>query len=247
MSGPVQVHRSRDTVVLVAGSAPTMARYVSLAEHAVPVVRRVATTWRPRVVVEVPRDLDGLDRALAEPAGSDSQIAALAASVDGTATPRTPVHILVNPDVFSTLPRLGAQVVMSHELTHLATDAYRSASPTWLKEGIADYTALRDVRLPFSRTAGQIAAQVRADGLPTRLPSATDFDPNATHLGAIYEAAWLVCVTLADRGGQQALVDLYDRTSAGAPLGRTLEQLFGWTTRDLVAAWRTRLSHLPGA
>ena len=38
---------------------------------------------------------------------------------------------------------------MSHEATHVATDAALSTMPLWLLEGFADYVALRDVDLPI--------------------------------------------------------------------------------------------------
>ena len=86
------------------------------------------------------------------------------------------MHVFVNPDVFGRLRTAGAQVVMSHEAVHVATDAARSTVPLWLLEGFADYVALRDVDLPISTTAGQIIRQVRRDGVPEALPGPVEFD-----------------------------------------------------------------------
>ena len=69
------------------------------------------------------------------------------------------------------------QVVISHEATHLATDApLTSGVPLWLLEGFADYVALHDVDLPITTTAGQIIQQVRTDGAPDHLPGPAEFD-----------------------------------------------------------------------
>ena len=57
--------------------------------------------------------------------------------------------------------------------------APESGAEAWLLEGFADYVALRDVDLPLSRTAGQIIAQVRNDGVPAQLPSRVDLDSQA--------------------------------------------------------------------
>ena len=57
---------------------------------------------------------------------------------------------------------------------------------------------------------GQVVEQVRQDGLPRTLPGQAEFATGATHLGATYEAAWVACLVLAERGGEEALVDLYD-------------------------------------
>ena len=92
-----------------------------------------------------------------------------------------------------------------------------ATSPLWLLEGFADYVALRDVDLPLSTTAGQIIRQVRRDGVAGPLPGPDEFDTGATHLGATYESAWLACVLLAESGGEQALVELYDDVAVGRP------------------------------
>ena len=78
------------------------------------------------------------------------------------------MHVFVNPEVFGSLRRTGAQVVMSHEATHVAAGAWDSRTPLWLLEGFADYVALRDVDLPVESSAAQIIAEVRRDGPPRR-------------------------------------------------------------------------------
>ncbi len=128
-----------------------------------------------------------------------------------------------------------------------------TATPTssgvenWLLEGFADYVALRDVDLPLSRTAGQIIALVRKDGVPDALPSRLDLDPGAADLGAAYEASWLVCVTLADHGGEEALVAFYEAVLGGADLEAELRSRFGWTIADLTHAWQDELRSIAGA
>src|SRR6478672_6502490 len=168
------------------------------------------------LVVEVPRTAGLLRATLAAQPGEYAQIAAVTTSADGSVTPRTPIHIFVNPAVFSGLEARGSQVVMSHEAVHVATDAANSVLPLWLVEGFADYVALRDVRLPLSTTAGQILPRVRQHGAPRHLPGPAEFDTTQTHLGASYEAAWLACRLLAQRYGQGRLVAFYRALSGGA-------------------------------
>ena len=143
--------------------------------------------------------------------GEYAAIAAVTSTADGSLAPDAPVHVFVNPEVFGNLKPRGAQVVMSHEAVHVATDAATSTMPLWLLEGFADYVALRDVHLPVSVTAGQIIRQVRHDGPPAQLPGPAEFDTATSHLGASYESAWLACRLLADVGGQAALVRLLSR------------------------------------
>jgi hypothetical protein len=151
------------------------------------------------------------------------------------------VHVFVNPTVFDALKPDGAQVVMSHEATHVATDAVRARTPLWLLEGFADYVALRDVDLPLAVTAGQIIAQVRKDGPPDALPGPAEFDTRTTHLGAAYEAAWLAARLLAATGGESALVRLYRRASQGESVDTVLRELFGFSEKEFTRRWRTEL------
>ena len=244
LSGPVEVRRSGDTLVLA--TTPAEADLVAgRAEAAVPVVRAVLPQWDGKLVVEVPGSEEALDAALGAEPGSYTDIAAVTASVDGTITPDSEVHVFVNPDVYDDLEPVGGQVVISHEATHLATDApLTSGVPLWLLEGFADYVALHDVDLPITTTAGQIIQQVRADGAPDHLPGQPEFDQADSHLGAAYESAWVACLVLADAGGQDALVRLYEQVSRGRDLADRLGQLFGLTEAELTARWRQRLQDL---
>lgn len=244
LDGPVQVRRSARTLVLVEGSAAEADGYARRAAAAVPVVRRVLADWKPLLVVEVPRSAAGLDRALDAEPGEYAGIAAVTTTADGSLAPDAPVHVFVNPDVFAGLRPQGAQVVISHEAVHVATDAARSSMPLWLLEGFADYVALRDVDLPITTTAGQIIRQVRHSGLPARLPGTAEFDTATPHLGAAYEAAWLACRVLADDGGEAALVGFYDAVRHGRSVSAALKSSFGLTRAAVTRQWRTRLSDL---
>jgi len=244
LSGPVEVRRSADTLVLATTTAEADL-VAGRAEAAVPVVREVLPQWDGKLVVEVPGSEGELDAALGADPGSYTDIAAVTASVDGTITPDSVVHVFINPDVYDDLEPVGGQVVISHEATHLATGApLTSGVPLWLLEGFADYVALHSVDLPITTTAGQIIQQVRADGAPDHLPGQPEFDQTDSHLGAAYESAWVACLVLADAGGQDALVRLYEQVSRGRDLDGQLQQLFGLTEAELTERWRQRLQDL---
>jgi len=242
----VAVRRTPQTLVLAAGGATVADRYARLAEAAVPVVQRVLTGWHGGLVVEVPVDAKGLDDALEAEPGGYAQIAAVTTSVDGSTGSLSPVHVFVNPEVFGALLPTGAQVVMSHEATHVATHAVNTTMPLWLVEGFADYVALRDVDLPLSKTAGQIAAVVRRDGVPEHLPSDAQFGTRTTHLGAQYEAAWLACRTLAEIGGEARLVEYYRALSRGGSPATELHRIFGISQQSFTGSWQERLQDLAG-
>lgn len=242
LTGPVQVRKGDGTLVL-ATTAAAADRYAGLARRAVAVVGRVVTGWTGPLVIEVPGTQRGLEAALGASSGTYAGVAAVTASVDGSTGKDAPVHVFVNPDVMAGLDRQGAQIVISHEATHVATGAaIDNPRPIWLTEGFADYVALRDVDLPLSTTAGQILAQVRKSGPPAHLPQQADFDSHSDSFGAEYEAAWLVCRVIAERAGEQALVAVYDRVGAGEDLQAVLRDELGFGTRGLTRLWQRRLS-----
>jgi hypothetical protein len=178
-------------------------------------------------------------------AGAYGEIAAVTTTADGSQSRSAPVHIFVNPAVFDPLGPRGAQIVMSHEATHVATGAALSTMPTWLLEGFADYVALDHVDLPPAVTASQILRQVRRRGAPAHLPGKAEFDAHNKSLGASYEAAWLACRLLAERYGEKRLIDFYrtaDRTSSTTTAFRAL----GTTQGAFTAAWRADLRTLAG-
>lgn len=246
LSGPLEVRRTADSLVLVDGTAADADAYAARAAAAVPVVREVLPGWQDGLVVEVPASVADLDRVLDADAGTYDQIAAVTTSADGQLGPDSPVHVFVNPDVYGGLKDTGAQVVMSHEATHVATDAFSSSVPLWLLEGFADYVALRDVDLPTERSASQIIAEVRRDGPPEALPGEAEFGTRTADLGATYESAWLAARLLAEDGGEDELVRFYDAVGDGTPVARALEAEFGLSVRAFTEQWRGLLRDLAG-
>ncbi len=247
LQGPVSSRRGPDTLVLTTGPEAALDDLDRQARAALSVVRRTLGLDDPHLVVEVPDSTAALDVAVGADPGTYDAVAAVTTSVDGSHAPGSPVHVFVNPAVYGDLDELAAQVVMTHEAVHVVTEAPLAVGvPPWLLEGFADYVALRDAGVPVEKAAGQVLDQVREDGLPSDLPGPVEFDTGGPHLGAAYEAAWLACVTLADHGGDAALVAFYDDVLAGTAVDEALDEHFGWTPVDLVAAWRERLAGLAG-
>ncbi|KQV72761.1 hypothetical protein ASC64_19115 [Nocardioides sp. Root122] len=244
LQGELSVSRSPDVLVLADGARPDAEAVAARVERGIRVVRRVLPDWSAPVVVEVPASAAALDETLGVDPGTYAGIAAVTTTA-GTAADDAPVHVFVNPEVIAGLRPTGAQVVMSHELVHVATGAASAPGEPWLVEGFADYVALRDVDLPETTTLGRAIDLARRDGVPQALPSAADFDTRAVDLQARYEQAWLACRVVAERLGEQGLVDVYGATADGAPVGRVLARA-GLPLRQLTRTWRTRLQDLAG-
>jgi uncharacterized protein YukE len=231
---------------LLAVAAPSAGRYPGLVSTAVRQVSRVLSDWKGKLAVEVPASQDQLDAELKAQPGEYDNIAAVTTTADGSLAPDAPVRVFVNPDVFGRLKQRGAQVVMSHETTHVATGAPFATMPTWLLEGFADFVALDHAHVPVSLAAGQILPRIRKDGLPDGLPSAQDLDPTANGLGATYEEAWLACRFLAQEYGEDAMVRFYRTVNDGTPTQRAFRTVLHTTQQDFVARWRDDLASLAG-
>jgi hypothetical protein len=241
----LSVAESRRTLVMAATGRSEARVYDAMARRAVRDVAKVLPGWRGSVVVAVPRSEKDVSRVLAS-SSSYGGIAAVTAPADGSLAPSAPTRIFINPAVFDPLGEQGAQIVMSHEAAHVATDAAISTMPTWLLEGFADYVALAHVDLPVEVTASQILAQARREGPPRRLPGEADFESENKRLGASYEAAWLACRLIEERYGERRLIEFYERADRDGETDAAFREVLGTTQRELTAAWRDELRELAG-
>lgn len=224
-------------------SARDLQRY---ALRATPQVRRVLSDWRGPLVLEMPATAEQLHQMLDARPGQYDAVAAVTTTTDGSLSADAPVHVLVNPTVFASLRPAGAQVVITHEAVHVATDAAITRMPLWLMEGFADYVALDRTGLPDAVTARQVLSQVREDGPPGRLPGSKEFATTSEQFGTAYEAAWLAVRLLAERYGVDTLVALYEAVDGGEDVSEALPRLTGLTVRRLTAQWQDYLVRLAG-
>ena len=243
LRGELSVARSRGVLVMVDGTRSEADEVAARVRRGIDVVRRVLPAWRAPVVVEVPASAAGLDETLGAARGTYAGIAAVTTAAGSEDDEESPVHVFVNPEVTAGLRRAGAQVVMSHELVHVATDAARGGTEPWLVEGFADYVALRDTDLPDGTTLGQAIAAARRDGVPDALPAAAAFDTRAAGLQARYEEAWLACRIIAEQIGERGLVSVYDAAGSGASVTSALQRR-GLAVEKLTALWQARLGSL---
>ncbi len=243
LRGELAVTRGRGVLVMVDGGPAEAEAVEQRVTRGIDVVQRVLPGGTGPVVVEVPASAADLDETLGVPPGTYAGIAAVTAVVGTSTDDAAPVHVFVNPDVTAGLRGAGAQVVMSHELVHLATGAARSAMEPWLLEGFADYVALRDTGLPDRITLGRAIEAARRDGVPDALPTSADFDTRARDLQARYEEAWLACRVIAERlGGGGARRGL--RRRAGGRTPRPGAAAGGPSRRRAHRAWRDELRAL---
>ncbi len=242
---PLTVRRSPRTLVMAADRSRAGSLFQT-ADQAVRDVKKVLTNWRGKLVVEMPSSETQLNQMLQARPHTYDNIAAITTTVDGRLSRSAPTHIFVNPQVFDRLGPKGAQIVMSHEATHVATRADLSSMPTWLLEGFADYVALDHVDLPVSVTAGQILGRVRRHGPPAHLPTAQDFDPQNQALGSTYEAAWLACRLIGQRYGEHALIAFYREADRAGSTDAAFRDVLHTDKQSFTTAWEAYLRTLAG-
>jgi hypothetical protein len=240
---PVHVIHRRSVLVLGPKSQlPTMAGIATLMQAAIPKVDAVwGRGWAQRVVVLVPATQHEMSRITADN-GSLDQIAALTSSEIGNIHGRdAPVgdRVTINPSNWPKLGTLGASIVLTHELTHVATRAATGLrTPKWLSEGFADYVGFRDSGVPVSLAGAELATVARSGQLAHHLPGDASFRGGNQGLPQAYESGWMACRYLADRHGEHKLVRFY-RTVNHAGVGGALHRLFGLSTRRFTAGWRS--------
>jgi hypothetical protein len=201
--------------------------------------------WHEKVVVLLPGDAREAAALVPNVADLRKLAAVTAAELDAAGGPPLGARIVVNPGPFGKLSRGGREVVMRHEITHVATRAVTGeATPYWLSEGFADYVAYAGEPDDPPQIARELAAEVRAGRIPQRLPGEAEFAPDGLRLAQAYEASWLACRLVAERIGAQGLVRFYRAVSAGpgaadAALDSGLRSVLGLTTEQFVALWRS--------
>ncbi|MET8158510.1 hypothetical protein ABZT47_19210 [Sphaerisporangium sp. NPDC005289] len=210
-----------------AAAAASGAAFADLARRADRASRLVARVVGPvRPLIAVPATTE------------QAAVLAAPAQVNGLAAVAGADRVIVEPRSFARLTAAGRDVVLAHEITHIATGAALDGStPKWLVEGFADYVGYLDAGIPARRAAAELADEVRAGRTPERLPGPEAFAAGSARQAQAYEEAWLACRYVAGRFGERALVSLYRESRHGdvrAALSRTLRM----SLERFTAAWR---------
>jgi hypothetical protein len=251
--GPLLVTRSKSSIVFGHAGSSALARLVAgEVDRAVPRVDAVwRRPWQHKAIVILPATQAELEALIGE---TDlDQIAAVATAEaaqrdDGTAEPPVGDRILVNPPNFRKLGPLGRRVVLTHELTHVATRTATSGGvPSWLVEGFADYVGYLGAGVPVRVAASELADDLDSGAKLTDLPSDDDFDATNPDLAQAYEGAWLANRLIAERIGSAGLAAVYAAVGRDAGQGAnpdkvvsaTLQRQLRLSLGEFTAAWRS--------
>jgi hypothetical protein len=243
--GPLTAARAGGALALghpgAANSLPGIARAAAAAIPAVTDV--VGSDWAQKVAVFVP-STDAEFSALSGGVGSTDVSAVTVFDDPGAARL---ARIVVRPNVLRTLSGVGLQIVLRHELTHVATASTTTPiTPRWLIEGFAEYVGNRNSGQPIGEAAAELAQDVRRGSLPSALPADSAFGATGAAVERTYEQSWLACVVLANRLGPHGLAQLYVAVGrATAPndtaFALVLQDRLGMTLPAFVTQWRDYL------
>ncbi|MEO6503875.1 MAG: hypothetical protein ABIQ09_18465, partial [Jatrophihabitantaceae bacterium] len=222
--------------------------FADLVEKSLPVVTRFwGRDFNDQVAVLIPDTAQEFAAVTGDDADSHDLAAVAVADqvrADGTVLG---ARIVLNPSNLARLDDAGRRLVISHELTHIASRAVTSDQmPTWLIEGLADYVGNLDSGLPVAAIAPELAAEVRAGSVPAALPASADFT-GGDRLPQVYEKSWLACRLIADRAGQAGLARFYRVvaraavTDPGTAVAIGLRQVLHTDVAAFTAAWRSYL------
>jgi hypothetical protein len=248
--GPVVVAKGRSCLVMSHPRSRTFAKTLAgECDVAVPKVTAVwGTRWSRKVVLVVPDSAAELTRMVPD-AGDLSQISAVAtAALVGPPQEYHPVgdRVIVNPANFTDLSTIGRRVVLTHEVTHVASRAATGPEvPTWFVEGLAEYVGYQGVPISVGSAASELRADLRRGRVPTHLPVDTAFNGSRKDLPQTYEMSWLAVVLMAKRYGRPAMIKVYRDTGADLTLGaldRALRKDLHTDLLAFTAAWRSDLT-----
>ncbi len=170
------------------------------------------------------------------------------ASVSGLVAVTTPDRVYVDVPAWLTLTAAGRQVLLSHEVTHLATGSAADPDvPLWLEEGFADYVGFRGSGIPGRTAAAALLGPVaRGAAVPATLPPDPAFAAGGPVEDRAYAGAWLACRLIAAAVGPRGLVAVYRVTAGGhadpaANVDAALRAVTGHGTAAWTARWRSSL------
>ncbi len=247
----LHVERGEHAVVAGAAGDPAVAEAMTTVDAVLP---ELAGQWQgtPRhVLVLLPRTAEQSDALLGRVGRPVGDVAATTEGPLGADGRATGDRVVLDPSAGARLGAEGREVVLAHELAHVAVrSTVPGSAPGWLSEGYADHVGYRRSGLPAQDLAAPLLAAVRAGTAPAALPADTDLDPATHDIAVGYLAAWQAAETVAERHGEAALRALVracaatDRTAAERRCDTAMPGVLGESRAELTRAWRQRLAAL---
>jgi hypothetical protein len=219
--GPVRTRRSARTLIVHHPGQELLAeRLLRVADRAYAQVGAAWTgDWERKAVILVPKDQEEAERLVG--ARNLARVAAVASSsVESGASERVLGNrIVVNTDNVVRYDDLNLQVLITHEMTHVATRTLGDGVPLLLVEGFADWAALKPLGYPFAVTRPNLARAVREGRFDGTLPRDGEF--RGSDAAVAYDEGSAFCLWVANTYGTGKLQALYRQFKGSDPTGDT--------------------------
>ena len=246
--GAIRVGRGERSLVISTDADVDVEAYARVVDKAIEDVSKVwRAPWSRRVVLYLPGSQSQMEYVLGVRQASYGQIAAVTTAEATQRMPGVPVRIVANPKLFAKLSAQGRRIVLTHETTHVASNATSSPVPLWLAEGFADYVAFSTADVPVRSAANELIKAVKAGEGPKSLPDASAFAASSKRLAIAYESSWLACRMIAEKYGRDELVSFYRTVHTSNPttgLRDAFKSRLGTTQERFVADWQRYLQRL---
>lgn len=251
----LRVVRTPHAVVVGTASASRLEEHAAVVERALPALVAGWDGAPHRVLVLAPGTPGEADALLGRPLGAgDSGVAATTEGPTGPDGRATGDRIVLDPSAYARLTPAGREVVLTHELAHVAVrGSVPGRAALWLAEGYADHIGYTRSDVPVGRLLEPLLAEVRAGRGPRTLPTASALEPGTSDIDVPYLGAWQAVELLVERHGEDAVRRLLAASSstgtdaeAEAATDRALESELRMTRADLTRDWRARLEDLAG-
>ena len=239
-SGPVRTVRSARTLIVHHPGQEVLARrLLRIADKSYGQVGAAWTgRWERKAVILVPHDEREAERLVG--ARDLSRVAAVASSsVESGAAERVLGNrIVVNTANVSGYNELNLQILITHEMTHVATRTLGDGVPLLLVEGFADWAALKPLGYPFQVTRPALARLgSRFDGA---LPRDAEF--RGPQAAVAYDEGSAFCLWVAETAGPAKLQALYRQFAGSDPptsaqLDRGFRRALGISRRTAEGRW----------
>ncbi|HET7761497.1 MAG TPA: DUF4157 domain-containing protein [Phycicoccus sp.] len=248
----MRVERGERAVVAGTAGDAALAEAVATVDRVLPTLGAPWPGTPRRVLVLVPRTEAQAAALLGRGRAGGGEVAATTEGPLDAAGLATGDRVVLDADAGRRLTPTGREVVLAHELTHVAVRATLAGSaPAWLAEGYADHVGYARAHLPARELAAPLVRAVRAGRGPTALPTAADLDPAGGDIEVGYLAAWQAVELVAQERGESAVRALVRACTVPGPASaaetacdRAMPGVIGRTRSDLTREWRQRLAAL---
>ncbi len=159
-------------------------------------------------------------------------------------------RVWLNTPLMGSLSGVGREIVLRHEVLHVATRATSTdATPLWLEEGLAELVGYRGSGVTLRTAVADLVKVVRAGRAPDDLPGAADFSEGS--VAVAYESAHVAAALLEENYGLEGLLRVYRLAvlgsgSAEENVDSALREVTGNGLAEFTEAWRGRVAALSG-